>query len=164
MLTRRFLRCSCCLSVVALDSSESATSCEACSGSLEPMGFVHRSTRPVSQCACDLRCTMATGPDCNCKCGGEHHGSGMVVVAVGGRVRPRDFHAALGRAGEWVASVGQFELEMAGMTKERRRRAARVLRMARESRVHRLRMGYLRDFLSGQVEAEPVLELDLGCC
>jgi hypothetical protein len=162
MTTRRFLRCSCCLSVIALDSG-TASVCGACSGQLEPMGFVHRSIRPVSQCACDLRCTMALGPDCNCKCGGENHGQGLVVVAVGSSARPRDFPAALGRAGEWVASVGQFELEMAGMTQERRRRAARVLRLARESRVHRLRMGYLRDFLVGQVdESEPVLELDLG--
>ncbi len=35
------------------------------------------------RCACDARCTGATGPNCECSCGGKNHGTGRVVeIAV----------------------------------------------------------------------------------
>lgn len=159
MTTRRFFRCSCCLGVLAIEQGDSA-SCGACGGTLEPMGYVHRAEKAGTSCACDLRCTHALGPECNCKCGGVNHGTALLAMVVDGKARPADFHAAFGRAAEWLGSVGQFEAEMAGMEPQRRRRAARVLQMARSCRVHRLRMAYLRDF--GVSKAEPVLELDLA--
>ena len=29
---------------------------------------------------CDIRCMMATGPDCECSCGGANHGRGFHVT------------------------------------------------------------------------------------
>lgn len=165
MTTRRFFRCSCCLGVLAVDDSADVQACGACLGTLEPMGSVYRSERVGSSCACDLRCTHALGPECNCKCGGANHGQGLVVPVVVGKAKPADSVAAFGRASEWIGSVGQFEAEMLSMEPRRRRRASRALRWARASRVHRLRMACLRDFLSGKNEiTEAVLELDLGVC
>ena len=38
-----------------------------------------RLTQPEDRCPCDRRCTNATGPNCECSCGGVNHGSGRLV-------------------------------------------------------------------------------------
>lgn len=55
--------------------------CGACGGDIEEMGRVEgdRLAKPETHCACDARCTHATGPNCDCRCGGENHGTGAVV-------------------------------------------------------------------------------------
>ncbi len=83
---RWFLRCRGCLSVMATHAERPASGirCAACEGSIEVMGVVRqeRLTQTVVRCPCDLRCTMAAGPDCNCQCGGKNHGSQITVTVV----------------------------------------------------------------------------------
>ena len=38
-----------------------------------------RLSRAEDRCPCDRRCTNATGPNCECSCGGVNHGSGRLV-------------------------------------------------------------------------------------
>ena len=38
--------------------------------------------RTEEKCACDMRCTHATGPVCDCQCGGENHGTGRIVTVI----------------------------------------------------------------------------------
>lgn len=67
--------------------------------------------RHDEDCTCDGRCTGARGPNCDCHCGGENHGKGMVVAAelgVGGRVTfgpPADADAARARAAEYLEAT-----------------------------------------------------------
>lgn len=98
-VNRWFYRCRDCLAVVAIDSETPLrpywhvpqATCAACKGDMELMGRVSRDhaalVKDEERCACDARCTHAMGPNCDCKCGGENHGTGKVVevvVVVGG--------------------------------------------------------------------------------
>ncbi len=47
-------------------------------GRVERDRLIHEHTAAI----CDARCTSARGPICNCKCGGQHHGSHRVVRVV----------------------------------------------------------------------------------
>lgn len=62
----------------------SAIECEGCGGAVEYLGRVSGDALYTDhvQCACDGRCTSATGPKCSCKCEGDNHGSGAVVKVV----------------------------------------------------------------------------------
>jgi len=53
-----------------------------CGGTLEDMGKVQRSrlVHQHEESVCDDRCTQARGPNCDCKCGGENHGSKRTIV------------------------------------------------------------------------------------
>ena len=102
-VNRFFYRCHSCCHVVAVDGElEMVTSANgarvaaarcACDGKLELMGRVGRKPGLVldsQRCACDARCTCATGPSCDCSCGGVNHGTGRVVpieVDAGGVAR-----------------------------------------------------------------------------
>jgi hypothetical protein len=60
-------------------------------------------------CACDARCTHASGPNCDCSCGGENHGKGTLVeiVIIDGTVRvttPCEAKEAQ-RGNEWREAV-----------------------------------------------------------
>jgi len=92
---RQFYRCADCLAVAAVDGkraelevgwSKLGAACGACGGRMEHMGQVGAdSSRLVTlgeQTPCDDRCTFATGPKCNCKCGGENHGSKLLVIVT----------------------------------------------------------------------------------
>lgn len=78
-------RCEDCLFVSFTEEpvKESAESA-GCGGKIEAMGRVVRKRLTVTEtlCACDGRCTSATGPSCDCSCGGANHGSGAVVRVI----------------------------------------------------------------------------------
>jgi hypothetical protein len=84
--SRWFVRCTTCLAVSAVNESPNTAEwkCGICGGHLECMGRVERERLVAEhlQSVCDDRCTFARGPVCNCKCGGEHHGSKRVVRVV----------------------------------------------------------------------------------
>lgn len=89
-VNRWFYRCLDCLSVVATEQSpmidrrtgRGSEVCGLCGGGMESMGRVERDrlVTDSERCACDDRCTYATGPKCNCKCGGENHGTKRTVA------------------------------------------------------------------------------------
>lgn len=61
--------------------------CSICGGSVENMGRVGvdveggQTLREVHErCPCDMRCTHARGPHCDCRCQGANHGSQMMVL------------------------------------------------------------------------------------
>ncbi len=81
---RFYWKCHDCLTPFAVDGEYRSMSC-ACGGSAWCMGQVTgaRLSKSVFRCPCDGRCTGATGPSCDCSCGGENHGSNLLVeVAV----------------------------------------------------------------------------------
>lgn len=83
---RHYYRCTDCLSIMAAEGKrlEETAKCGICGGRLWWMGQVEgvRLMKTSQACPCDGRCTGATGPKCDCSCGGENHGSGMVVTVV----------------------------------------------------------------------------------
>lgn len=85
-VNRWFIRCTTCLAVSAVDEHPNLGDwqCGICAGSFENMGRVERDRLIHEHLAsiCDDRCTSARGPLCNCKCGGQHHGSHRVVRVV----------------------------------------------------------------------------------
>jgi len=85
-MNRFFHRCKACLTVVATEGRMPAKAeCAACGrAGWWFMGEVHvdRLVKVEERCACDDRCTSATGPKCGCKCGGANHGTGRVVTVV----------------------------------------------------------------------------------
>lgn len=81
-----------------------------CGGRLTLLGPVTdtgRWLREELRPRCDGRCISATGPQCNCRCGGENHGQGLAATVVvrrdGGAVvlRPVDTEEARRRAEEY---------------------------------------------------------------
>lgn len=83
-VARYFHRCADCLSVAALDREYGRAQCAECGGRMEYMGRTSKIAdsqlvRDTWRCPCDARCTHAMGPDCDCRCGGKNHGSGMWV-------------------------------------------------------------------------------------
>jgi hypothetical protein len=120
---RWFLRCLDCLAVTAvaedptttiywqgrrLYAQNTAPKCE-CGGSNDIMGRVgskDRFTALSLRCPCDSRCTHATGPNCECSCGGANHGTTRVVcVKVDAGGVPRTQGANLAAAQEFRAAV-----------------------------------------------------------
>jgi len=92
---RHFYRCADCLSVIATDAKIHAVQippsycysygeCGACGGRIEHLGEVCRDrlVRRELRVPCDARCTGATGPNCECHCGGENHGSNRLVEVI----------------------------------------------------------------------------------
>ncbi len=98
-----------------LDAAASAfqAMCGLCDGKIEVMGRVKNSGTVVTAShvipACDSRCTGATGPKCDCPCGGVNHGTGAVVrveqTATTPRVIMRDRAKARQIAVEWRAEL-----------------------------------------------------------
>ena len=82
-IDRWYWRCTDCLGVAAVDGRCAAPKCP-CGGMCECMGQVsgYRLTSAIHLCPCDGRCTGATGPSCECQCGGENHGTGAVVRVI----------------------------------------------------------------------------------
>ncbi len=115
-MARHFFRCKTCLTPYALELEDvkkfaGLPACPWCGYAGEPeyMGEVVRDrlTVETALCPCDDRCTSATGPKCDCQCGGKNHGKGwLVVIADNGAVpvepgradkaliRRREFEAA----------------------------------------------------------------------
>jgi hypothetical protein len=80
--SRHFWKCPLCLTVAATEGSNvGSLSCGHCKVAMSYMGRVsqNRLVRTEERCKCDARCTFATGPNCDCQCGGVNHGSQMLV-------------------------------------------------------------------------------------
>ena len=118
MLIRHFYRCPDCLTVSAAEHEGYGPlyrlTCELCLAHVEHMGHVDRLTpeqvkRRAYVCPCDGRCTGATGPKCECKCGGENHGTNALVaidtiVGAAPRLLVKDKATAQRIADEWKAA------------------------------------------------------------
>ena len=156
---RYYWRCRDCLSVFAVDGEYRDMRC-ACGGTARCMGRVQgvRLTRTEHLCPCDGRCTGASGPSCDCSCGGENHGTGRVVpvavdvgaapvasVVVGDKERARaeEYRAALAPLlAELNALRGRGWL--AGPDYARLCNLEHRLAFARKSLTHSARMQCLR--------------------
>ena len=118
---RHFHRCRGCLSVVAVESRlPDGAVCGACGYGFRYMGQTERDrlVRHEERCACDGRCTGATGPKCDCSCGGVNHGSGRTVtvtIDAGGipRVSSLDPEESKRIADEWTTARKPFREELA---------------------------------------------------
>ena len=175
--SRHFYRCSDCLSVAATDTKlpcvkdkwgystdEVNAACDAYNGPIEYMGKTlytvgghEYALRHVVGCkpACDGKCIGAIGPNCDCQCGGENHGTGKMVdiyeqgsvprlkVPSEARTKGEQYRAALEtcraawtakfgyvtekkRSGEWI---GNFQLYLDGQYAQQRIAKARHLRV-----------------------------------
>lgn len=123
---RWFLRCSDCLTVLAIEHPRKvydrtgyvlppeSIECGACGGKLEAMGRVARRGFVVGQTlevpeGCDERCTFASGPKCECPCGAVHHGAGVLVTVDRTGKTPRAttlrHEEARARAAEYRAAL-----------------------------------------------------------
>jgi hypothetical protein len=108
-MKRYCYRCTDCLFVMFTDAKHEGGTCEACQGRIEYLGRVRKEGSLFEThiaCACDGRCTSATGPSCNCHCGGENHGTNATVTVVVERGKPprflpRNAAAQLARAEEY---------------------------------------------------------------
>lgn len=168
-IDRWFTRCAVCLVVTAINERPAHNAiCGVCTGPIENMGRVERD-RLVQEhltCKCDDRCTSARGPHCNCKCGGENHGAGLIggyhlvktdkgpvptVTPTAGRaqaeINARDFHAATSALRVELAALldrkagGEY---LHAATFNRLRELQRANATAWKSRDHRSRMKGLR--------------------
>lgn len=83
-IRRHYYRCGDCLTPQVIEGRRIDSAMCACGGTIGHIGAVrlHRVVRLEDHAVCDGRCTGATGPSCDCQCGGEHHGSGRVVTVV----------------------------------------------------------------------------------
>lgn len=56
--------------------------CGICDQPVNHLGHVsgNKLAKLEDRCPCDGRCTGATGPNCDCQCGGINHGSGRLVT------------------------------------------------------------------------------------
>ena len=83
---RIFYRClDCCLVIATEGQKEWGVLCVCGSQDFEMMGRVTAQNRLVSdkvRSVCDDRCTNAQGPNCDCQCGGQNHGSRLVVRII----------------------------------------------------------------------------------
>lgn len=180
--SRHFYRCEDCLTVAATETKLAckrdkwgyATQdvdavCDACGGAIEYMGETKYTVGGHEYAlqhqtgwkpACDGKCTGACGPDCECECGGENHGTGKVVevyeqcgvpklrMPENARAKGEEFRAALAacraawdrkyravteakRRGEWINC---FDFYLNGQ-----RILSRITK-ARLMRVHSLRI------------------------
>lgn len=115
---RHFYRCTLCLSVACTEKKISTYvdeagwtrhgKCGACDGNLEYLGETKGDhlTQVQYLCPCDSRCTNAPGPNCDCRCGGENHGTGRLVaveVDAGGVPRLKVTPEARKVADEFIA-------------------------------------------------------------
>ncbi len=155
-----YLRCRVCLTVVSVNWTDPRLSpedalrnaeCGTCRGAIEIMGRVARSRRleqyAETVAACDERCVDATGPNCNCACGGENHGTGRVVELwrdAGGvpRVAVPTSDEAAARVAEFHALRAEFDAaaESSGLKALRERRRGGWLEPVAYSRLTSLEL------------------------
>jgi hypothetical protein len=90
---KKYYKCHDCFSLIVLESASLPrdTMCGVCGGKdFRYMGDVRKDNivNIKYDCPCNELCTCATGPKCDCKCGGENHGTHLVieVVVVVGKV------------------------------------------------------------------------------
>ena len=116
-----FYRCRKCLATMTLPKTVSGAECGICQGRLEYLGKVTGAKWSATEqrCACDERCTSATGPNCECSCGGKNHGTGQLadvtVVTATGKVRvtpTRDIEKHQQIAAEYEAALQAAEARL----------------------------------------------------
>jgi mRNA-degrading endonuclease HigB of HigAB toxin-antitoxin module len=81
------------------------------------MGRVHEDMLVVEKekAPCDKRCTHASGPSCNCRCGCKNHGTGRLVTVevTDGKIHITTFDKALAERGEmWRNQKASLEAMM----------------------------------------------------
>ena len=146
--SRHFYRCSDCLSIVVTEDKIPETrdetgynpklraTCSACGGNVEYMGETRYTVggqeyalRNVTgyKAICDGKCTNATGPNCDCICGGENHGTGRIVpvytesgvphvhVPADAKVKADDYRALV------AAFRAKWDAKYRGITEAKRR-------------------------------------------
>lgn len=105
-----YLRCKQCLEPMRMSERCPGARC-VCGGDLEYLGVVtgNRWRRAEELTPCDGRCTNAQGPNCDCRCRGENHGSGRTVTVLrdAGRIvlQPASAAECARRAEEYRAAV-----------------------------------------------------------
>lgn len=165
-VNRWFWKCDECLSVAAVETDLSAqpkVECGCCGGGMSLMGRVERDrlVRDAEVCACDERCTGASGPHCSCHCGGVNHGTGAVVAVMFDqgsipKLAVVETAAARARAAEYREALATFTSERDAIIRaksagwidqarfDRLRHLGRMLDRARTLRTHSGRMKALR--------------------
>ena len=122
-MSRHYYRCNDCLATMTAEFDRPITvTCGICGGTVEYLGEVRGDayTRLEDRCPCDRRCTDASGPNCECQCGGENHGAGLsadvTVIADSGKVKitpPGDNSKHIRQAEEFRAAVGEAKARLA---------------------------------------------------
>ena len=76
-----YYRCEHCLTPVTVPGKTPPAGCDCGGASFEYLGRVSgpRYVTESELCACDDRCTFASGPNCSCQCRGRNHGAGMLA-------------------------------------------------------------------------------------
>lgn len=152
--------------------------CAICGGAVENMGRVGidvaggETLREVHErCPCDMRCTHALGPHCDCRCQGENHGSQRmvtveVIVGTVPRVSFKNDEAALQAATLWRMMRDALQKQIDELQAPRVKdgqwleykiytvveKKKKALRTARENRTHEARMRNLMEGLALKVE------------
>lgn len=160
MAELHYYRCIDCLSLATATEYKPRPICSHCDGRLEYMGRVQagRLVEEREVCKCDGRCIFASGPNCDCNCRGENHGSGWLgggfetVETDRGpvpRLRMPDNKGAAAVAAEWreayAAIKSATELARGDWTRLYALTAAR--NKSRESRKHSNRMRIIGEAL-----------------
>jgi hypothetical protein len=187
-LTRRlYYRCHDCLTTlcVELDNRQRAI-CGICGGPMDFLGVVQPDNksyaRSAEQCLCNDQCQTASGPNCDCHCGGKNHGIGyrtVVVVVDRGTVKlspAADQPAALARANQYRAELENARARIAaelgadwkaytagGYVQSTARwnqcrTCAEALREAKKGKMHKSRIAKLRAILPAPAPA-PILPM-----
>lgn len=155
-----YYRCIDCLSVATAEDYKPRGECGTCGGALEYMGRVQadRLVKTTERCKCDGRCIFAKGPNCDCKCCGDNHGSGWfgggfeIVTTDKGpvpRLRMVPSSTAAAIAAEWRAgwyALVAAEAQACGNWQLHYRLSGAKYK-ARKSRCHRNRMAIIREAL-----------------
>lgn len=177
MSTLHYYRCLDCLSVATSGECQGGLECGLCAGPVEYLGQVNggRIVREEFFCPCDQRCTGATGPHCDCSCGGANHGCGLSVriVEVGtvkrldipdtGKARRQvaEFRAAIAAAVAENSRLQKLPSIQWGGTREDQIRLAKIrraMRLAKSRRCHKTRMNDLA-IVAPPAEAETLFSL-----
>lgn len=126
--TLHYYRCFSCCHVAVCDGKIAPETRCMCDGKLELLGRVSQARRGLvrdsERCACDARCTNAPGPSCDCRCGGENHGTGRtvpIIVDAGGvpRVRVDCEAECRARAEEYRAAAEPIRERLREMRRKR---------------------------------------------
>ena len=75
-----YFKCVDCLTPVTSHSRHTTFNCDCGGTNFKYMGIVLRDKTVLQDkvCKCNELCTFASGPNCNCACGGLNHGLGML--------------------------------------------------------------------------------------
>lgn len=175
MMQLHYYRCIDCLSVATADEYKPRPICSHCAGLLEYMGRVQagRLVEDREVCKCDGRCIFAAGPNCDCHCHGDNHGSGWlgggfeIIQTDRGpvpRLRMPDNAKAATIAAEfrWAFDALKSATELARGDWSRHYQLQGAASKARTSRNHKNRMRIIGDALpSYKPMAPPVLQAAL---